>query len=218
MNKLQEKIMNAEHCILVDKDDNIIGFDTKKNCHLITKGLKLHRAFSVFLFDKDNRLLLQKRSSDKITFPDYWANTCCSHPLHIEGETNGIEGVKNAARRKLEQELGIKPNQIPLDCLTFITRIHYKAICNDDIWGEHEIDYILICKPPENIILNINPNEVSQVKYFCQEELTQFMHNKELKSPWFNLIEEYFLYKWWNNLLNNKSNINTKYINKIYRL
>ena len=121
---------------------------------------------------------VQKRSLDKITFPDHWANTCCSHPLHIEDETNGIEGVKNAARRKLEQELGIKPNQIPLDSLTFITRIHYKAICMDDIWGEHEIDYILICKPPQNVFLNINPNEVSQAKYFCQEELKQFMKIK----------------------------------------
>ena len=81
----QERMMNTEHCILVDENDNIIGHDSKKNCHLMTNGLKLHRAFSVFLFDSKKRLLLQKRSLDKITFPNYWANTCCSHPLHVDG-------------------------------------------------------------------------------------------------------------------------------------
>ena len=51
----------------------------------INKGL-LHRAFSVFLFDSQNRLLLQQRASEKITFPDMWTNTCCSHPLNKESE------------------------------------------------------------------------------------------------------------------------------------
>ena len=125
----QERMMNTEHCILVDEDDNVIGHDSKKNCHLMANGLKLHRAFSVFLFDSKNRLLLQKRSLDKITFPDYWANTCCSHPLFVEGEKDGVRGVKNAARRKLQQELGITPEQIPLDSMTFLTRVHYRASC-----------------------------------------------------------------------------------------
>ena len=128
-NAEQERMMNTEHCILVDEDDNVIGHDSKKNCHLMANGLKLHRAFSVFLFDSKNRLLLQKRSLDKITFPDYWANTCCSHPLFVEGEKDGVQGVKNAARRKLQQELGITPEQIPLDSMTFLTRVHYRASC-----------------------------------------------------------------------------------------
>ena len=59
-------------------------------------SLKCHRAFSVFLFDSQDRLLLQRRSGDKITFPLYWANTCCSHPLDIEGET------------EVENNLGVK--------------------------------------------------------------------------------------------------------------
>lgn len=56
--------------------------------HLMTnidQGL-LHRAFSVFLFDSQNRLLLQQRASEKITFPDMWTNTCCSHPLNTPSE------------------------------------------------------------------------------------------------------------------------------------
>lgn len=46
----------------------------------------LHRAFSVFLFDRQGRLLLQQRADDKITFPSYWTNTCCSHPLNKPDE------------------------------------------------------------------------------------------------------------------------------------
>jgi isopentenyl-diphosphate delta-isomerase len=107
----------------------------------IDRGL-LHRAFSVFLFDSQNRLLLQQRASEKITFPDMWTNTCCSHPLGIAGETGAelqaaIMGVKRAAQRKLDQELGIKAEQVPLDKFEFLTRIHYLAP-SDGKWGEHE--------------------------------------------------------------------------------
>ena len=78
----------------------------------IDKGL-LHRAFSVFLFNSKNELLLQQRATEKITFPDMWTNTCCSHPLGIPGEggaelAEAVEGVKRAAQRKLDHELGIK--------------------------------------------------------------------------------------------------------------
>lgn len=108
----------------------------------IDKGL-LHRAFSVFLFDPEtNRLLLQQRATEKITFPDMWTNTCCSHPLGIPGETganleDSVAGVKRAAQRKLEHELGIDPKQVPFDDFHFLTRIHYKAP-SDGKWGEHE--------------------------------------------------------------------------------
>jgi len=107
----------------------------------IDKGL-LHRAFSVFLFDSNNRLLLQQRASEKITFPDMWTNTCCSHPLGIPGETGvtmqeSIMGVKRAAQRKLGHELGIKPEQVPLEQFQFLTRIHYLAPSSGK-WGEHE--------------------------------------------------------------------------------
>lgn len=112
----------------------------------IDKGL-LHRAFSVFLFNDKNELLLQQRASEKITFPDMWTNTCCSHPLMIPGETGSnlaecIEGVKRAAQRKLDHELGIKKEQVPIEDFHFLTRIHYKAP-SDGKWGEHESTFHL---------------------------------------------------------------------------
>jgi isopentenyl-diphosphate delta-isomerase len=112
----------------------------------IDKGL-LHRAFSVFLFDSNNHLLLQQRASEKITFPDMWTNTCCSHPLGISGEIGvtmqeSIMGVKRAAQRKLHHELGIQAKQVPLELFKFLTRIHYKAP-SDGKWGEHESMFLL---------------------------------------------------------------------------
>ena len=88
------------------------------------KGL-LHRAFSVFLFNGKNELLLQQRAKSKITFPGVWTNSCCSHPLYgydpseVEdlGDTERGEtpGTINAAVRKLDHELGIPAAQVPKD-------------------------------------------------------------------------------------------------------
>ena len=71
-----------------------------------------------------------------------WTNTCCSHPLGIPGETGATleaatQGVRRAAVRKLDQELGIPAKQVPIDDFHFLTRIHYQAPSNG-LWGEHE--------------------------------------------------------------------------------
>jgi isopentenyl-diphosphate Delta-isomerase len=106
----------------------------------INKGL-LHRAFSAFVFRPiDGKLLLQQRASEKITFPNMWTNTCCSHPLDDFDEEKIEEnnyGVKVAASRKLEHELGIPREQTPIDKFQYLTRIHYLAPSNG-MWGEHE--------------------------------------------------------------------------------
>jgi isopentenyl-diphosphate Delta-isomerase len=106
----------------------------------INKGL-LHRAFSALVFrPSDGKLLLQQRASEKITFPDMWTNTCCSHPLddfEEEKEEKDQLGVRIAASRKLEHELGIPREQTPVDQFQYLTRIHYLAPSNG-MWGEHE--------------------------------------------------------------------------------
>ncbi|KAL8750558.1 MAG: hypothetical protein Q9184_006385 [Pyrenodesmia sp. 2 TL-2023] len=194
-----------EVCIVLDNDDNPIGSASKKVCHLmknIDEGL-LHRAFSVFLFDSQNRLLLQQRASEKITFPDMWTNTCCSHPLGVAEETGAeleaaVQGVRRAAQRKLDQELGIKAMQVPLANFQFLTRIHYKAP-SDGKWGEHEIDYILIIK--SDVDHEANPNEVKDTKYVTQQDLRQMFKDNSLKfTPWFKLICNTMLFEWWDHL------------------
>lgn len=77
-------------------------------------------------------------------------------------------GVRTAAQRKLQHELGIIPEQVPLDKFKYLTRIHYVAP-SDGQWGEHEIDYILFIKA--DVTLQVNPNEIRDVKYVTAEEL-----------------------------------------------
>ncbi|TIA91441.1 hypothetical protein E3P99_01080 [Wallemia hederae] len=189
-----------ERCILLDNDDKILGDVSKKDCHLmenINKGM-LHRAFSTFLFrPADGRLLLQKRATEKITFPDLWTNTCCSHPLSIKSEMDGIDGGKNAAIRKLYHELGIQ--EVEQNDLIYLTKIHYLAP-SDGLWGEHEIDYIYIAT--KDVSLNLNDNEVSDAKWVSIEELKEMMADGVSQfTPWFRIIVEKFLFPWWTELM-----------------
>ncbi|XP_013399112.1 isopentenyl-diphosphate Delta-isomerase 1-like [Lingula anatina] len=197
-----------EECILIDDNDKNIGTASKKDCHLlenINKGM-LHRAFSVFLFNSSGQLLLQQRSDEKITFPSHFTNSCCSHPLNIPGETDETRalGVKRAAQRKLQHELGIPPHQVPVEEFQYLTRIHYQSgnVPKDGKWGEHEIDYILFIQA--DVDVEPNQNEVKSYRYVNKEQLKSFLAGAEkeghLITPWFKLIVDNFLYKWWDNL------------------
>ncbi|CAO1630128.1 unnamed protein product [Parajaminaea phylloscopi] len=195
-----------ERCIVLDEQDRPLRDGSKKECHLMTnirKGL-LHRAFSCFLFDPDSgKLLLQRRALEKITFPNMWTNTCCSHPLAIKGELEEAEeiGARRAAQRKLEHELGIPPEQVPVDEFQYLTRIHYLAECDGGVWGEHEIDYILFITAP--VTLAPNPNEVCDIKWVSPAELRALMEELDPTAftPWFKLIVNRFLFPWWDVLL-----------------
>ncbi|GAQ88285.1 isopentenyl pyrophosphate isomerase [Klebsormidium nitens] len=202
---VQWKLMNEDECILVNESDEVLGHDSKLNCHLwekIQTGKVLHRAFSVFLFNTKNELLLQQRSATKVTFPLVWTNTCCSHPLFRESELVEADnlGVRNAAQRKLKDEVGIEAGDAPVDGFTVLGRILYKAPSNDQ-WGEHEVDYVLFAK--RDVKVEPNPEEVAAVQYVTQDQLRELVAKADSKeggivlSPWFRLIVDKFLYKWW---------------------
>eukprot|EP00039_Didymoeca_costata_P015892 m.276295 g.276295 ORF g.276295 m.276295 type:complete len:314 (+) comp16299_c0_seq3:237-1178(+) len=230
----QEELMLKDECILLDLDDKVIGHANKYESHIFCKSrprAKLHRAFSVFLFDEQGRLLLQQRAATKITFPNVWTNTCCSHPLYgyspqevdtPEDLASGkVPGVKHAAQRKLLHELGINPNEVPVSGFKFLTRLHYWAADvvthgQQSPFGEHEIDYILFTRA--KVQCNPNPEEVSDYKYVTLEELKLMMANtKLLWSPWFRMIVERFLEPWWEDLnatLNTDTHVD---VNNIHR-
>ncbi len=192
----QSKLM-SESVILVDEWDNVLGSASKADCHYGAGAY--HRAFSVLLFSSDNRLLLQKRAADKITFPGVWANSCCSHPLASDEEMdlkNAI-GVKRAAVRKLEQELGIKPDQISIDDFSFITRMRYQSRMNQE-WIEREIDHILIIRADVHVVAN--PNEVDEIRWVSRDELDDMLiaDNDEIIAPWFRCIAARMMTEeWW---------------------
>ncbi len=184
---IQESLM-AEAVIQVSENDEVIGPISKFDSHY--KVGTYHRAFSVLLFDSSGRLLLQRRASHKITFPDVWANSCCSHPLHSDEELemkNNL-GVKRAAIRKLEQELGISPSQVPIDNFDFVTKMRYQARQDDD-WIEREVDHCLVIHA--DVDVNPNPNEVSEIKWVSQAELEEMLLAEDPENviaPWFRCI------------------------------
>jgi isopentenyl-diphosphate Delta-isomerase len=112
-----------ERLILVDSNDQEIGTLAKADCH-DGAGI-LHRAFSLFVFNRQRELLLQQRHADKRLWPLYWSNSCCSHP-------RAGEAMDLAVRRRLEQELGLRA------ALGFLYKFEYTARFGD-VGTEHEL-------------------------------------------------------------------------------
>lgn len=204
LDPVQEALL-SEPCILVDTNDQAIGQASKRDCHRISAdgSTLLHRAFSLFIFNSREELLLQQRSSTKITFPDMWTNTCCSHPLAVPGELveEDALGVRRAAQRRLELELGIPAVDSPIPDIQYLTRILYSASSSGE-WGEHELDYILLLRADPS--LTICPEEVKAVEWVGRNHLQEFIRDVESKggklTPWFKLISRNLLPTWWANL------------------
>ncbi len=189
----------SEPLILVDRQDKVLGSASKLAAHRAPGAL--HRAFSVLLFNQAGELLIQQRAGSKITFPGCWANTCCSHPHYHKGEleSHNARGVKLAAIRKLHHELGISESVLSEDDFILMTKVLYRADSECE-WVEEELDYILIVRA--DVELSINANEVSQTRWVTPEQLSQLLevsdrNNQHRVAPWFRLISEHFLFRWW---------------------
>ncbi len=166
--------MLCEKVILVDKNDNQLGLMEKIEAH---KKAILHRAFSVFILNEKNELLLQKRGLKKYHSPGLWTNTCCSHPR------NG-EDILEAGIRRLKEEMGIVTKLHAL--LSFI----YKAEFDNGL-SEHEFDHVLIGKYNSDPI--INKSEVCDWKWIDLDVLRQdILDNPEIYTVWFKIVFEKF--------------------------
>ncbi len=165
----------AEYVILVDELDNELGLMEKIDAH--KKGV-LHRAFSVFILNQQNQLLLQQRALHKYHSGGLWTNTCCSHPR--KGESN-IE----AAHRRLQEEMGM---DAPLEkLLQFVYRAEF-----DNNMIEHELDHVFVGQSEKNPV--INREEVEAYKWMDLDELkTDINNNPEIYTAWFKIIfNEYY--------------------------
>ena len=195
----------AEAVIAVAEDDTVIGPMSKLEAH---RGAgHYHRAFSVLLFNTKGEMLLQQRSSEKVTFPNVWANACCSHPLHSpeELELENAMGVKRAAVRKLEQELGIDPAQVSTDDMVYMTKMRYSARMNQE-WIERELDHIIVmCADVE---INPNPNEVANTLWVDHDKMEAMLLEERAAdqaiAPWFRCIAARIMQPSWWSAFNDK--------------
>jgi isopentenyl-diphosphate delta-isomerase len=156
--------------ILVNEFDQPIGVLEKLEAH--QKGL-LHRAFSVFVFNDANELMLQRRAFDKYHSGGLWTNTCCSHPAPNET-------VEDACHRRLNEEMGFDTE------LEFVTSFIYKAELDQQL-TEHEFDHVYIGK--YNDLPFINESEVSEWKFVNLHDLENDMKkNPDQYTVWFKII------------------------------
>ena len=163
-----------ENVVLVSENDEVLGLMEKMQAH--QNGI-LHRAFSVFLFNANGEMLLQKRAAGKYHSPNQWTNACCSHPK--SGET-----YLDGAKRRVFEELGIETN------LEEKFHFIYKADVGQNLW-EHELDHVFTGNFEGEF--HLNPDEVSEVRYISMDNLEKEMkNNPENFTEWFKIIlEEY---------------------------
>ena len=172
--------MSKEKVILVDENDTQVGLMPKLEAH--QKGI-LHRAFSVFIFNSNYQLLLQKRAVSKYHSGGLWTNTCCSHPR--EGEE-----TIDAANRRLIEEMGIKTN------LRKVFDFIYKAELDNEL-TENEFDHVYYGVYDEDN--TINTEEADDFKWIDMETLNNDIAlNGQNYTVWFKIAFDYF-YKYLNN-------------------
>jgi isopentenyl-diphosphate delta-isomerase len=159
----------SEDVIIVDENDNEVGVKEKMEAH---KEGRLHRAFSIFIFNSKGELLIQKRSRSKYHSGGLWSNTCCSHPK--PGESIG-----DAAHRRLREEMGF-------DCdLKEVFHFIYRANLNNEL-TEYELDHVFIGRYDGEV--NPNPSEVEDWKWVNINDLKKDMEQNPNKyTVWFKI-------------------------------
>lgn len=156
-----------EYVILVDEQDNAIGKMEKHQAHV--EG-KLHRAFSIFIFNSERKILLQKRASSKYHCGGLWTNACCSHPRENED-------THQAAIRRLDEEMGMRCELKQI--FSFVYRTEFTNGLT-----EHEFDHVFIGESDQTP--SINSEEVEDYRFIGTEELQlEIIASPQIFTPWF---------------------------------
>ena len=164
-----------EILILVDRNDKKIGEMEKLQAH---KEARLHRAFSVFLFNSNGELLLQKRADSKYHSPGLWGNSCDGHPRINET-------ITQAGERRLKEEMGV--NCKLRKKFGFIYKVRL-----DHGMNEHEFDYALVGK--FNGFPKPNPEEAGDWKWVSLKELKKEINKNPKKfTAWFKIVFKKYL-------------------------
>ncbi|MBA5791252.1 isopentenyl-diphosphate Delta-isomerase [Flavobacterium sp. xlx-214] len=166
--------MTEEQVVLVNEKDEPIGLMPKMQAH---QEALLHRAFSVFILNDKNEVMLQQRAAHKYHSPMLWTNTCCSHQR--DGESNIAAG-----QRRLQEEMGFS---VPLkELFSFI----YKAPFDNGL-TEHEYDHVLVGY--SNNAPEINLDEVASWKWMSIESIKEDMKKQPaVYTEWFKIIFDQF--------------------------
>lgn len=161
----------SDSLILVDASDREVGYLSKDQCHH-GRG-RLHRAFSLLIFNGQGELLVQQRAASKRLWPLYWSNSVCSHPRRSES-------MEDATRRRLREELGV-------GCpLYFLYKFEYQAQFGA-AGAEHELCSVFIGRCTESV--RPDPNEILAWRWVAPEALQRELSGSgaEQFTPWFRM-------------------------------
>jgi isopentenyl-diphosphate Delta-isomerase len=158
----------SEELILVDENDNETGYLSKALAH--DGAGTLHRAFSVFLFNANGELLLQQRAASKRLWPEFWSNSCCSHPRR--GESMEI-----ATQRRLQDELNVQAE------LEYVYKFSYQADFGE-LGAEHELCHVYLGKLQDTV--QANDQEIDSIRFVSAVDLeAEFESARDQFTPWF---------------------------------
>jgi isopentenyl-diphosphate Delta-isomerase len=167
-----------QQVVLVDEKDREIGVMEKMAAH---ETGSLHRAFSIFIFNRKGELLLQQRSEKKYHGALLWSNTCCSHPAPGEN-------TADAAIRRLKEELGFETAVKKIFDFVYRSPVENGLI-------EHEFDHVF-AGLYEGVI-DPDPSEVAAFRYSSMKETEEELYNNREKfSTWFYIVFPR-IKEWW---------------------
>ena len=178
MNRVDIKTGMYGKCVVVDTENNPLRIDDAVKIH--QGHATLHRAFSIFLFGTDGRLLMQQRSKHKKTFPLAFTNTVCSHQRNVD------ESDEYFCRQRLLDEVGI---DVAEDQFQYIMSIEYRSMANLE-FSENEIDRIFVAVVDIKLDTVVpNALEVNTIVYMDDAEIANLLQdNCCFVSPWFRSI------------------------------
>jgi isopentenyl-diphosphate delta-isomerase len=170
-------VTSVEHVVLLDERGTAVGTTPKSQVH--HADTPLHLAFSCYVFDADDRLLVTRRALSKTTFPGVWTNTVCGHPALDED-------VVGAARRRARDELGLALGDVRL----VLPEFRYVATMDGIV--ENEMCPVLVASPVGDV--TINPAEVEDVRWIPWREFSSGVTDGSLPvSTWCRLQVEALL-------------------------
>jgi len=164
-----------DQLIVVDREDRELNALSKAVCH-DGQGV-CHRAFSVFIFDGQGRVLIHKRSQFKRLWPEFWSNSCCSHP-------RWQEPVEKAVTRRVEEELGMS-----LSALSFVYKFEYHASFGE-VGSEWEICHVFLARSRSEV--KPEPTEIEAWQWVEPHDLgKEIRENPDRFTPWMKMEWEH---------------------------
>jgi isopentenyl-diphosphate delta-isomerase len=166
----------SEELILVDANDQVVGYGAKGAIH--RDGGQRHRAFSVFLFDDSGCMLVHRRSHHKPLWPGFWTNSCCSHPRRGES-------LDESVQRRVREELGCEFRAIE-HAFAFEYHAEDRDATGERRGSEHELCHVFLARIDPRTRIRVHELEIAEYQWLTADQIDALVRDvPETLTPWF---------------------------------